>query len=204
MKILFLGQNPSNKSPHTAFLGTRSGDLLFKIISHANINLKEVTFLNVLPFATNNNKTPSRSDFIRRGKDPIFRSIILSYDIVYVCGKMAKLAVDQMGDLGRTKVVHIPHPSPRNRQWNNPDLFMEVVKMVGDAYESKDVENMEGVEKRRDISHDGIRRDVLQGKTDQICPVVEEFKKRKKQRNNRGSIGIGRTVIGSGGEQCLN
>jgi hypothetical protein len=198
MKICFLGQNPSTKSPDTAFLGTRSGDILLRIISQAKINLKDVTFLNVLPFATKGNKTPSRSDFIKQGKDPRFRSIILGYDIVYVCGKMAKLAVEQISDIGRTKLVHIPHPSPRNRQWNDPDLFMEVVKMVGDAYEGKDVENMEGLEKRQDISYGRDRRDVLQRKTDPICPVVEEY--RKKQYNHRGSSGTSRTFVGSGGE----
>jgi hypothetical protein len=173
--------------------------MLLRLISTTKIDIDEVKFRNVLPFVTENNKTPSRADFIKQGQNPSFRFLILYYDIVYVCGKMAKLAVDQIKDFGNTKIVYLPHPSPKNRQWNNPKLFTKVAKMIGDAYESKNAENGKGFETKRDLSDDRLRGDILSGETESICPVVKDFERRKKKDNDRGSAGMGGTYIRQGG-----
>ncbi len=202
MRILFLGQNPSTKSPDKAFLSTRSGDLLLRLISLTRISIEDVKFANVIEKATPNNKAPKKSEFVKRGKDESFGRFLLDFDIVYVCGELAKVAVHWAREyywLGKIKFVYLPHPSPRNRQWNDPELFTEVAKMIGDAYESKDVENRKGTEKGRDTSHDRVRRDDVSGKAMPICPVVKDFERRKKEDDHRGSAGMGGADLGQGG-----
>lgn len=75
----------------------------------------------------------------------------------------------------------------------------KVIKMIGDAYESKNAENGKGFETKRDLSDDRLRGDILSGETESICPVVKNFERRKKKDNDRGSAGMGGTYIRQGG-----
>lgn len=204
MKILFLGQNPSTKSPDTAFLYTRSGDLLLRLISTTNISLEDVKFSNVIDYPTKKNKAPAQSEFVRRGQNPSFKILILSYDIVYVCGKMAKLAVEQIRNLWNTKVVYLPHPSPKNRQWNDPETFTRIAKLIGETYESKVAENRKRAEEERSSSYDRFQRDSLSRETQSICPVVKDFERRKKKDDNRSSSRVGGASLRPGGIKCHN
>ena len=199
MRILFLGQNPSTKSPDKAFLSTRSGDILFRLISTTNISFEDVKFANVISYTASENKALSRSEFVRRGQNPSFKILIISYDIVYVCGKMAKLTVDQIQNRWNTKVVYLPYPSPKNRKQNNPKLFTEVAKMIGEAYESKDAENRKRIEEGRHPSVDRVWGDRVHGEAVPICPIVQDFGRRKKKDGDRGSAGMGGADVGSGG-----
>lgn len=146
MKILFLGQNPSTSAPDKSFLTTKSGDKLLHLIKLSNVPLDCVNFANVINEARPGNKSPKKSEFVKRGREDTFGQFLANFDIVYVCGEMAKVAVYWAREwfwLGKVKFVYIPHPSPRNRIWNDPEAFNRVSQIIGSEYESSVLKKME-------------------------------------------------------------
>jgi uracil-DNA glycosylase len=154
MKVLFLGQNPSSAAPNSVFVGTKSGILLQKLIEDAKIPMQDISFANCL--ATPSSKPLPRSMFDKKGKESSFALFLLNFDLVYVCGSMAKVAIDRARNhhfLGRIVFVEIPHPSPRNRFWNDKDSFNKVSDMIRLGYESAVTKKMEKISKRKHPQH---------------------------------------------------
>lgn len=108
MKVLFVGDKPSSKNtdPSVAFVGTRS-------------KLKLEYWAMKLNISPNGYYTINRIDFdfpIR-----VINAIYLG-DPIIALGNNASKALD--------KIPHfkLPHPSPRNRQLNDPKFIEEKLK----------------------------------------------------------------------------
>jgi hypothetical protein len=107
---------------------------------------QNIKFANVLNYATQKNKPPKKSEFVKRGKEDSFGKLLSEFDIIYVCGELPKVAVHWAREyfwLGKVRFVFIPHPSPKNRVWNDPQMFEIVAKSIGAEYENTVFEKLE-------------------------------------------------------------
>lgn len=113
MKILWLGLNPSTKNvnPDVPFVGTRSNKRLSKWQSSLTDKFKvEHIVLNISKKVTAKSREIKTKDYL----DVYALIATVKPDIIIglgdkVGGRLRKLNVDHF---------QVPHPSPRNRYWN--------------------------------------------------------------------------------------
>lgn len=132
MRIAIVGQNPSRKSPYSAFENTKSGQRIEKLLLSAGISLESVRYYNVVERAFAENEYPKWSEFKNRAESFHFHTMLSKFDMVIACGRFAERALlhgicYHNIDL---PLLAIPHPSPRNRIWNNAAAREEVINSI--------------------------------------------------------------------------
>lgn len=115
MKILILGSNPSAKAP-------RNESTLTRVDRWAKTLGIEYDFANVIDRHVEK-ESFNDVDVIR-----VFK-ITQKYDRILTLGRFA----DEV--LNRMKIVHypLPHPSPRNRQFNDPSFEERTLQKLLDS-----------------------------------------------------------------------
>lgn len=132
MKIVLVGSNPSNSSEtDTAFCkSTRSRRFIDSWFYGLDVHLE---FDNVSHERTPNNRPLKMSEI--RSAIPDLQRRLSRYNIVVALGKTAAKALD----IAHIEHVEMPHPSGRNRFWNDPlnaaRAIEEVRRYVNDRRE---------------------------------------------------------------------
>jgi uracil-DNA glycosylase len=110
MLVLFVGDEPSSRNidPDVAFVGTPSYERLLNWCKYLSIT--DPYFVN------------------RTSKDfcTLTAAIGRSGHPIVALGEKAHAALKSTG----LKHYHMPHPSPRNRLWNNPETEHEYLKQL--------------------------------------------------------------------------
>lgn len=140
MRILFVGQNPAQKSPKTAFKNTKSGERLLRICNLADIDHNLVDFANVFPKPTPGNKKPTLKEICQYL--PSLKKQVEKYPLIVVCGQVAAQAISELQKQSdhtlTARIFGIPHPSGLNRFWNNPRSEQLAADIIRYYYESFD------------------------------------------------------------------
>lgn len=183
LNILFLGQNPSLVSPFGAFVGTKSMKTLQSWMDSSGIDssTNHVHFTNV--FFQPGTRRFSKEDIRYACYDPTFYAKTKNMDIIVACGEVAKDAMKMaktLYDYQDTDIVYVPHPSGLNRKLNNPDVVSAVIESLREAYASKNDQILQRLQKTRITTNSRLFDNVLQGKPDIVCPVVEIARERYK------------------------
>ena len=118
--IIFVGEKPSskNKNKDVAFVGTPSYKRLLSWIYECNISLNNV-------FVFNMDQVTVRFNYVVcSDKDTTVE--LIDEDVVVALGDTVGKYLTARG----IKHIQIPHPSPRNRLWNDPKNEKEVIKKL--------------------------------------------------------------------------
>lgn len=115
MKILILGSNPSAKPP-------RKESTLTRVERWAKILGVEYEFANVIEHHVKKESVNDVS-FIR------ILHLTMKYDKILTLGKFSDSVLTKM------KIEHyaLPHPSPRNRQFNDPTFEEKTLQKLLDS-----------------------------------------------------------------------
>jgi len=131
-KVLFVGTNPSTKSPDNSAMhpSTKSRKTLNTWISDLDI---DAYFCNVLDRATENNKPLSKKQILVSCKDLIVKIEKFKCSYVVALGEIASHALDHAS----IKHLKIPHPSGLNRKLNNKETVYVIRKNLREMIEGK-------------------------------------------------------------------
>lgn len=182
MRILFIGQNPSKQAPQSSFVGTKSYETLMGWCLAAGV-VGDIEFDNV--FADPLQERFTNELIGSAARDPGFIDKISRFDLVFACGAVAHSAVATSIKVSPEKffdveVVNIPHPSGLNRLLNDKNVVIDTVQKMKEAYARKSSEEVQGPKKGLDLGPVLDDPGVSQRSGDSVCPVVSDFKRRKR------------------------
>lgn len=126
-KIVFIGSNPSTKSPDDSAFhpDTPSG---VKVREWTKGLRAEVHYLNVYNKKTLLNKRPSVIQTLDGQKQLIDQLLELEPDLIVSVGNTAKDAIEFLA----CNKFHMPHPSGLSRFWNNKEAGQEHIQALRD------------------------------------------------------------------------
>jgi uracil-DNA glycosylase len=114
IKVLVVGMNPSNTRENVKVRRNSTVDRLNQWMSR--VNVKNYSFINAVEH---------RGEVKHKDVDPILlRTATKDYKYVVALGGFASKALDKI----RVDHFKLPHPSPRNRQLNDPSYEAESLK----------------------------------------------------------------------------
>lgn len=128
-KVLFVGQNPAVSRPTSAFVGTKSVQVLEKWIRSMGLSSDSdaISFTNTYPLPTDKNARPDINDV----NPAELRDRILNggHDLVIALGTFATEALTLAG------IPHhaMPHPSGRNRKLNSPEYVEQMLTVASEV-----------------------------------------------------------------------
>lgn len=132
-KVLFVGSNPSAKSPDSSpfHLDSKSRKTLDKWISNLDV---DVSYINVLDVKTPNNRSLSAKEIQNSLESLKYKlSVHDGYKIVAL-GATAKKALSHIDGV---KYLHIHHPSGMTRSYNDPSFKEKTIDTLIKFIEGK-------------------------------------------------------------------
>lgn len=156
MRILVVGQNPAQKSPDSAFVGTASGRRLASWLVEAGFDMGLVEYANIYSKPTKKNRKPSKKDMAKVLRSKKFARYLSSYDAVVAVGVLADDSIIDIVKKYKIELnwISITHPSGLNRKTNDKEYVKKYVveplkKFYNEtrkSYESSNVEEFQRVE----------------------------------------------------------
>ncbi len=181
MRILFLGQNPSNSAPNSVFENTRSLKTLQSWMKESGINA-EIFYANVFDSSMIVNFT--KTLITKEVASPKFdKKVDNNYNVIFTCGLVAMKAMDTYRTIrpGFAPIIRgLPHPSGLNRKLNDVKYVESVIRSMRETYESAITETRQGPKKGLDSSDAGSFNSSLPRQAGSVCPVVAYHRQKYK------------------------